>query len=181
MCNQTEHWAVFPEDPRYSVSDLGNVKNNKTGRITKGRIQCSKSLPYYRFKLGKYGKTVGVHYMVLVSFVPKPGDDYMCDHINRNSLDNRLENLRWVSCLSNNMNSSHRTIYGFLNNEYIGTFIGWEKVAEYTGFNVHYLRKRCNGNDPRYASKTIKGYLFTTEKKYREQTGWKRFVMPICD
>lgn len=30
-----EIWEVFPENDYYSVSNLGRVKNNKTGRILK--------------------------------------------------------------------------------------------------------------------------------------------------
>lgn len=180
MSNSQEHWAIFPEDTRYSVSDLGNVKNNKTGRISKGCVKKSNSLPYYRFKLGKNGREVGVHYMVLSSFVPKPEGDFMCDHINQDSLDNRLENLRWVSCKSNNMNSKHRTIYGFLNGEFIGSFSGWQEVSDFTGYSVDYLQQRSNG-DERYASRTINGYQFTTEKKYRSQTGYKRFIIAVSE
>ena len=177
MCNKTEHWAIFPEDPRYSVSDLGNIKNNKTGHITKGTIKTSHRLPYYRFKLGKKGKYVGVHYMVLASFVAKPEGECVCDHINRNTLDNRLENLRWVTVRTNTLNSSYRTIYVFLGGEYLGSFAGWQEAADFIGVNADYLRKRCNGNDARYKTTTINGYTVTTEKRYRTKSGYKRFII----
>ena len=163
-----EHWAIYPEDSRYSASDLGRIKNNTTGKIVNGRIIRSKSLPYIRFKLGKQGKTVGVHYVVLSSFIPKPEGDWMCDHINHNTLDNRLENLRWVSCRANNMNSDYRTIYGFLDGEYIGTFVGWQGVSEFTGMQADYLQKRSNG-DKRYATRSINGYTFITKKKFHQR------------
>lgn len=46
--------------------------------------------------------------------VPKPDENYQIDHINRNKLDNSIENLRWVTpsenCLnkSNNLKESER-------------------------------------------------------------------------
>lgn len=115
--------------------------------------------------------------MVLASFVPKPDGDFVCDHINRNSLDNRLENLRWVSTRSNTLNSSYRTIYVFLGGQFLKSFAGWQEAADFVGVNADYLRKRCNGNDTRYSSKTINGYLITTEKRYRAKSGYKHFII----
>lgn len=178
MCDHTfsndtaEHWAVFPEDPRYSVSDLGNVKNNKTGYITKGRIQYSKKRPYYRFKLGKHGKTIGVHYMVLVSFVPKPEGKWFCDHINRDSLDNRLSNLRWLSNSSNTLNSDRCTHYRFNSKgEFDGAFIGLDEAAKSVGVSTSYLRNRMYHNKQhieRYASPFVRGYYFISKKMFHQ-------------
>lgn len=34
-----EVWKVFPENDYYSISNLGRVKNNKTGRILKQSLK----------------------------------------------------------------------------------------------------------------------------------------------
>lgn len=37
-----ENWKVIKDFPDYEVSDLGNIKNNKTGRILKPYIREGK-------------------------------------------------------------------------------------------------------------------------------------------
>ena len=64
---------------------------------------------YYRIAMGgrKNRKTKYVHVLVMENFgPPKPGPEYEIDHINRNRLDNRLENLRWVTRLENAHNKT---------------------------------------------------------------------------
>lgn len=49
--------------------------------------------------------TKRVHRLVMEYFgPPQPSPEYQIDHINRNPLDNRLENLRWVTCKENQNN-----------------------------------------------------------------------------
>lgn len=179
MYNQQEHWAVFPEDPRYSASDLGRIKNNETGKILVPFVSQAKTNPYYRVHLSN-SVIVGVHYIVLASFVPKPEADSVCDHINRNSLDNRLENLRWVSFRANVLNSERCTIYSFKDGEYLGEYKGWKSVADAVGLTYEYVKKRSNGRK-HYTSNTINGVRYMSEKKYRKLTGYKRFIIPISE
>ena len=38
MTNQEEIWKVIPKFPNYSVSTLGNVRNNDSGKIRKNNL-----------------------------------------------------------------------------------------------------------------------------------------------
>lgn len=71
------------------------------------KINCG----YYRIAISgsrKNRKSKYVHVLVMEYFgPPKPGPGYEVDHINRNRLDNRLENLRWVTRLENAHNKSN--------------------------------------------------------------------------
>ena len=61
---------------------------------------------YYRVR--HFGVKKLLHQIVMECFgPPKPGEKYQIDHINRNKLDNRIENLRWVTPSENCMNRTN--------------------------------------------------------------------------
>ena len=49
---------------------------------------------------------VRLHRLLAQAFIPNPQNLQVVDHKNRNKLDNRLNNLRWVTSSENNRNAS---------------------------------------------------------------------------
>jgi hypothetical protein len=78
----------------YSVSNLGNVRNDSTNKILKPRINKQ---GYYYVNLytnGKY-KSFKIHRLVALTFIDNSYDKPCVDHINNNKLNNNMNDLRW--------------------------------------------------------------------------------------
>jgi hypothetical protein len=98
---------------QYEVSNLGNCRRRNKNAKRYGEYKLvagsvSKTCKYKYIQEGrKHRINHLIHIWVAEQFLePKPQPDFMCDHINRNKLDNRAENLRWVSRSENYKNSS---------------------------------------------------------------------------
>ena len=96
----------------YEVSDLGMIRNPRTGLILKPRIDKD---GYLVITLSKRNKQYGrkVHRLVLEAFVgTAPADKPETDHINRNKQDNSIVNLRWADRSLNSRNTAPRCYSG---------------------------------------------------------------------
>ena len=82
----------------YSVSNLGNVRNDKTGRMLKF---FTKSNGYQQVQLGRANNPQYVHRLVAEAFIDNPCNRPQVNHINGNKSDNSVENLEWVTASEN--------------------------------------------------------------------------------
>lgn len=91
-------WKKIDERPNYSISDEGQVRNDKTGRILKLHLGIS---GYYQVMLGRKTVPLYVHRLVAKAFIDNSQNLPQVDHINGVKTDNRVKNLRWVSVSDN--------------------------------------------------------------------------------
>ena len=105
----------------YQVSNIGNVKSIKRRHNSHGHwcilhteiilkptlfgkgYQCVRLAPVNK---NEKKRGFAVHRLVAEAFIPNPDNLPQIDHINRNKLDNRVENLRWVTNGENQENTT---------------------------------------------------------------------------
>ncbi len=96
----------------YEISNDGILRNVKSKRIIKGtKDDCGYWTIHIKNKalVAKYGnKKYRIHQLVMFAWgTPKPFDDAVIDHIDRNIYNNNINNLRWVSRKDNFQNSQY--------------------------------------------------------------------------
>lgn len=97
-----EQWRdVVGFEGLYQVSDLGNVRNARTGHIKKPHLNVRLNRP--QICLSKFDKvtTIYPHKLVMEAFVGKRPEGMECCHADGNPWNNELSNLRWDSRTNN--------------------------------------------------------------------------------
>lgn len=102
-----EKWVILSEPYcNYAVSDLGQIKNIKTGRILQQFSRFDGYLQVSLWNNGK-GKSFPVHRLVALNFLTTENDKYYVNHKNGIKTDNRAKNLEWCTPSENNYHAVH--------------------------------------------------------------------------
>lgn len=88
----------------YTIDEQGNVFSKKSKKKMK---HIMTAFGYFKINLSSNGvkKLVSVHRLIAIHFIPNPEKKPLIDHKNGIKIDNRIENLRWVTVSENGMNS----------------------------------------------------------------------------
>ena len=91
----------------YVVSNKGNVRNVNSIRLV---VPLLGTNGYYYVSLVSDLKVSNktIHRLVAIAFIDNPEEKECVDHINRDRLNNNVENLRWCTRQENMMNKSKR-------------------------------------------------------------------------
>lgn len=82
--------------PNYIIYPDGNIKNKNTNKMLVGQIgKNGYRSVNIRTLNGK--KRVYIHRLVAINFIPNPHHKEQVNHIDGNKLNNKVENLEWVS------------------------------------------------------------------------------------
>ncbi len=92
---------------KYSVSNKGRVRNNKSGKILK---QCLYENGYLGVNMNMNGKIFKkrVHRLVAEMFIRKPNENEQVNHKDEIKTNNSADNLEWVTS-KENINYGTRT------------------------------------------------------------------------
>jgi len=133
----------------YLISDEGNIKNAKTGKIRKlskvgtGYTGCTLSLGSRKNK-----KVIRVHKAVAETFISNPDNKPEVNHIDGNKDNNVVSNLEWVTSKENTAHA----IKNKLRNEAYGERAGASKLTQE---QVSWIRSVYIPRDKIYGSRAI--------------------------
>lgn len=88
-----EFWKEVRDHPNYEVSNLGNVRNKKTGRM----LRANPNRPDGYHRVGIDGKHQYVHRLVADTFYDGDHSHLDVNHIDGNKSNNALPNLEWCT------------------------------------------------------------------------------------
>lgn len=153
-----EEFRIIKDFENYSISNLGNVRNNTTGRILTNILMNG----YQCVNLHKNG--IGykpyIHKLIGDAFVLNPDNKPFINHIDNNNLNNKINNLRWCTIDETKVN---RTVS--CNNK-----CGVKGVFFYGGFwNAEITHKKRRYNLGGF--KTIEEATLARQKKANELFG----------
>lgn len=114
-----EIWEQVKEFPKYLVSNLGRVYSFYHKKVLKPtlnrRVGTDKIYLEVKLTIDKVAHHIKVHRLVAKTFLPNPDNKPQVHHIDNNSLNNRADNLMWVTLEEHQQ--IHREMKGANNNE----------------------------------------------------------------
>ena len=106
--DEEELWKEWPQDPRITVSNKGNVVSYKRGAGYPLKVYHNNG-GYQMVNAGdRHNSSQPVHRLVAETWIPNPNHYRDVNHINGDKDDNSVENLEWVTH-SENIRHAFRT------------------------------------------------------------------------
>ncbi|MBQ1582834.1 MAG: HNH endonuclease [Prevotella sp.] len=158
-----EEWRMVPGyEGLYMVSNLGRIFGIKRGKI---RTLTIDHKGYYRVLLCKNGKqkSIRVHQLVAMAFIPNPENKAEVHHIDRDRTNNSVDNLMWVTPEEHKLIHSEDIKHIFqysLSGVFVCEYASMEELLKTNPtFDRVSILNCCNG-----IYKTANGYQWRYEK-----------------
>lgn len=133
----------------YDISNLGRVRNYKTGKILKPSVDGNGYLGVV-VSLGKRGKSmrIRIHRAVAEVFIPNPNNLPQVNHKNGIKTCNEVWNLEWCECSYNTKHAYDIGLHKKLEKEQ-------NPVHKLTRQQVLYIRKYYKCGDKQFGARAL--------------------------
>jgi len=138
----------------YEVSNLGKVRNIKSGRTLKPRLHNNGYLGLCLYENNKR-KNLLLHRIIATAFIDNPEAKPQVNHIDENKLNNDLSNLEWCTERENAIHGtrtkrvaeklSQKVIQLDLNDNILNVFKSMRQAERETEIDATSISACCNG------------------------------------
>ena len=151
--SEVETFVEIEGFEKYEVSNLGKVRNIKSGRILKPFPNRG---GYLRHKLYGYDKkkNLPLHRIIATAFIDNPDEKPCVNHIDENKLNNDLSNLEWCTVRENLIHGTRtkraaekcfkKVIQLDLNDNVLNEFESMRQAERETGIDATSISACCN-------------------------------------
>ena len=152
--SEVENFVKIEGFENYEVSNLGKVRNIKSGIMLKPWITKDGYLRHCLYKHNKR-KNLLLHRIIATAFIDNPGKKPQVNHIDENKLNNDLSNLEWCTERENAIHGtrtkrvaeklSQKVIQLDLNDNILNVFKSMRQAERETGIDATSISACCNG------------------------------------
>lgn len=152
--SEVETFVEIDGFENYEVSNLGKVRNIKSGRTLKPHLNHNGYLKHSLYKHDKQ-KELFLHRIIAIAFIDNPGKKPQVNHIDENKLNNDLSNLEWCTERENIIHGtrtkraaekcSKKVVQLDLNDNVLNEFESMTQAGQETGTSVGDISSCCNG------------------------------------
>jgi hypothetical protein len=151
---EVETFVKIEAFEKYEVSNLGKIRNMKSGRILKPFLDRSGYLRHCLCENNKR-KYLFLHRIIATTFIDNPEGKPCVNHIDENKLNNDLSNLEWCTVKENNVHGTRikrasekcfkKVIQLDLNDNVLNEFESIKQAGQETGASASHISSCCNG------------------------------------
>lgn len=152
--SEVETFVKIEGFENYEVSNLGKVRNMKTGKILKPQPDKDGYLRLGLYENNKK-KKLFLHRIIATTFIDNPEGKPCVNHIDENKLNNDLSNLEWCTVRENIIHGtrtkrvaeklSQKVIQLDLNDNILNVFKSMRQAERETGIPNGSISSCCNG------------------------------------
>ena len=160
--SEVETFVKIEGFEKYEVSNLGKVRNIKSGRVLKTSLNNNGYLRLFLCENNKR-KHLYLHRIIATAFIDNPDEKPCVNHIDENKLNNDLSNLEWCTVRENLIHGTRmkriaekhfkKVIQLDSNDNVLNEFESMTQAEKKTGVLLKYISRCCNGR-----SKSAGGY-----------------------
>ena len=161
--SEVETFVEIEGFEKYEVSNLGRVRNIKSGIVLKPWITKDGYLRHHLYGHNNKKKNLFLHKIIATAFIENLEEKSQVNHIDENKLNNDLSNLEWCTAKENSIHGTRikriaekhfkKVIQLDLNDNVLNEFESMVQAEQETGVFASSISICCNGK-----SKSAGGY-----------------------